>query len=128
MASSYTANTGIERPGSGEQSGTWGTTTNNNFDIIDRASMGVGEISISGDKTLTTTDGVLSEGGYRAFIFTGTLSSAATITIAPNDQEKVLLIKNSTTGGYGLTIRQGDGTAGGSAGDGEVSILSLIHI
>ena len=129
MASEYTANTGIEKPGSGEQSGTWGTTTNNNFDIIDKASMGVAEISISGNTTLTTTDGTISQanasgsnGGFRAFIFTGSLSSAATITISPSDQEKVLLIKNSTSGGYSLTIRQGDGAAGGSAGDGEVSV------
>jgi hypothetical protein len=35
MASTYTANTGIEKIGSGEQAGTWGTTTNRNFDIID---------------------------------------------------------------------------------------------
>ena len=35
MASTYTANLGIEKPGSGEQAGTWGTTTNSNFDIID---------------------------------------------------------------------------------------------
>ena len=129
MASTYTANIGVEKPGSGEQSGTWGTTTNNNFDIIDKASMGVAEISISGNTTLTTTDGTISQatasgsnGGFRAFIFTGTLGSAATITISPSDQEKVLLIKNSTSGGYALTIRQGNGTAGGSAGDGEVSI------
>ena len=33
MASTYTTNTGIEKPGSGEQSGTWGDTTNTNFDI-----------------------------------------------------------------------------------------------
>ena len=37
MASTYTAQNGIEKPGTGEQSGTWGTTTNLNFDIIDRA-------------------------------------------------------------------------------------------
>jgi len=37
MASTYTSNTGIEKIGSGEQAGTWGNTTNNNLDIIDRA-------------------------------------------------------------------------------------------
>ena len=36
MASTYTSNTGIEKIGSGEQAGTWGTTTNANFDIVDR--------------------------------------------------------------------------------------------
>ena len=36
MASTYTANSGIEKIGAGEQAGAWGTTTNNNFDIIDK--------------------------------------------------------------------------------------------
>ena len=41
MASTYTANSGIEKIGAGEQAGAWGTTTNNNFDIIDKAINGV---------------------------------------------------------------------------------------
>ena len=63
MASSYTSNTGIEKPATGEQAGTWGTTTNTNFDIIDRALNGVGAITLSGTThTLTTSDGSLSDG------------------------------------------------------------------
>ena len=42
MASTYTANNGIEKIGSGEQAGTWGNTTNLNLDIIDRILNGVG--------------------------------------------------------------------------------------
>ena len=57
MASTYTVNTGLEKIGSGEQSGVWGTTTNTNFDIVDRAINGVGSISLSGTtNTLTTTE------------------------------------------------------------------------
>ena len=62
MASTYTGNTGIEKIGSGEQAGTWGTTTNTNFDIIDRALNGVVTLTISGNTTLTTNDGSLSNG------------------------------------------------------------------
>ena len=36
MASSYTTSFGIEKIGSGEQSGAWGDTTNHNLDILDR--------------------------------------------------------------------------------------------
>ena len=61
MASTYTANSGIEKPGSGEQSGTWGTTTNTNFDIIDRVLNGVGSIAITGSRMLSTSDGSLSD-------------------------------------------------------------------
>ena len=48
MASTYTANSGIEKIGAGEQAGTWGNTTNNNLDILDRAINGVGSITLSG--------------------------------------------------------------------------------
>ena len=36
MVSSYTTSFGIEKIGSGEQSGAWGTTTNHNLDLLDR--------------------------------------------------------------------------------------------
>ena len=72
MPSSYTLNLGIEKIGSGEQAGTWGTTTNLNFDIIDRAVNGVQAISLSGTTTtLTTTNGVLSEGGAKVLVLGG---------------------------------------------------------
>ena len=48
MASTYTINSGVEKITNGEQAGTWGTTTNNNLDIIDRAINGVGAIALSG--------------------------------------------------------------------------------
>jgi hypothetical protein len=57
MPSSYTQ-TGIELIATGEQSGTWGTTTNTNLQIVDRLTNGVGAISLSGTThTLTTSDG-----------------------------------------------------------------------
>ena len=58
MASEYTTNNRIEKIGTGEQAGTWGSTTNTNFDIIDKAINGVGSISLSGTSDdLTTSDG-----------------------------------------------------------------------
>ena len=47
MASSYTTNLGIEKPATGEQSGTWGATTNTNFDILDQAIDGIISITLS---------------------------------------------------------------------------------
>ncbi len=108
MASSYTANLGIEKPGSGEQAGTWGTTTNNNFDIIDRAINGVLSLSLTGTTTtLTTTDGSLSDGGHKVLLLAGSPSGTNTITISPNDQDKVYLVKNSS--GQTATFTQGSG-------------------
>ena len=108
MASTYTANLGIEKPGSGEQSGTWGTTTNTNFDIIDRAINGVLSLSLTGTTTtLTTSDGALSDGGYKVLVLGGSPSGANTITISPNDQDKVYLVKNSS--GQSAVFTQGSG-------------------
>ena len=108
MASSYTANIGIEKPASGEQAGTWGTTTNSNFDIIDRAINGVLSLSLTGTTTtLTTTDGALSDGGHKVLLLAGSPSGTNTITISPNDQDKVYLVKNSS--GQTATFTQGSG-------------------
>jgi hypothetical protein len=115
MASSYTANIGIEKPGSGEQAGTWGATTNSNFDIIDRAINGVLSLSLSGTTTtLTTTDGTLSDGGHKVLVLAGSPSGTNTITISPNDQDKVYLVKNGS--GQTATFTQGSGS--------DVSILN----
>ena len=108
MASTYTANIGIEKPGSGEQSGTWGTTTNTNFDIIDRAINGVLSLSLTGTTTtLTTSDGALSDGGNKVLVLGGSPSGTNTITISPNDQDKVYLVKNSS--GQSAIFTQGSG-------------------
>lgn len=108
MASTYTANSGIEKIGAGEQAGTWGTTTNNNLDILDRAINGVGAITLTGTThTLTTSDGTLSDGGYKVIILNGSPSGTNTITISPNDQDKVYIIQNETS--QTATFTQGSG-------------------
>ena len=114
MASTFTTNTGIEKPGVGEQSGTWGTTTNENFDIIDRALNGVTGIALttnSDESTLhTDTDnGALTDGMFKVLQYTGTLDSAHTVTITPNTAAKVYLVFNNTSGSQNLIFSQGTG-------------------
>ena len=96
MASTYTSNTGIEKIGSGEQSGTWGNTTNNNFDIIDRTLNGVVTLTITGNTSLTTVDGQLSDGHYKVIVLSGSPSGQFNLHITPNDQQKWFFIKNTT--------------------------------
>ena len=63
MASTFTASSGLEKPGSGEQAGSWGETVNNNFDIIDRVSSGFLSLTLSStSSTITATDGTPSDG------------------------------------------------------------------
>jgi hypothetical protein len=108
MASTYTVNTGIELIANGEQSGTWGTTTNANLEIIDRLTNGVGAITLSGTThTLTTTDGTLSEGQFKVLVFGGSPSGTNTVTISPNDQDKQYFVLNSS--GQSIILTQGSG-------------------
>ena len=108
MASTYTSNIGVEKIGAGEQAGTWGNTTNNNLDIIDRAINGVGAITLSGTShTLTTSDGTLSEGGNKVLVLGGSPSGTNTITISPNDQDKMYFVHNNS--GQTATFTQGSG-------------------
>lgn len=121
MASTYTSNNGIEKIGTGEQSGSWGDTTNTNFDIIDRALNGVSQVTLSGTThTLTTTDGALSSGGYRVLILGGTPSGTNTITISPNDQGKFYVVYNNS--GQTATFTQGSG-GNASVADGKYKII-----
>jgi hypothetical protein len=108
MASTYTVNSGIELIATGEQSGTWGDTTNLNLQIIDRLVFGVGDITLSGTThTLTTTDGALSDGQYRVLVFGGSPSGTNTVTVSPNDQEKLFFVRNNS--GQSVVITQGSG-------------------
>jgi len=108
MASTYTSNIGVEKIGAGEQAGTWGNTTNNNLDIIDRAINGVGAITLSGTThDLTTSDGTLSDGGFKVLVLGGSPSGTNTITISPNDQDKVYIVQNGTS--QTATFTQGSG-------------------
>ena len=109
MASTYTSNSGIEKPGTGEQSGTWGSTTNLNFDIIDRIVSGVGSITLTGTThTLTTSDGTLSDGMFKVLVLGGSPSGTNTITISPNDAEKLYFVKNDS--GQSVIFTQGSGS------------------
>lgn len=108
MASTYTTNGGIELIANGEQSGTWGTTTNLNLQIIDRLTNGVGTISLSGTThTLTTSDGALSDGQYAVLVFGGSPSGTNTVTISPNDAQHVYIVRNTTA--QSVVLTQGSG-------------------
>jgi len=108
MPSTYTTNGGIEKIATGEQSGSWGTTTNLNFDIIDRITNGVGSISLSGTSSnLQTADGSLSDGQYKALVLGGSPSGTHTITVLPNDAQKIYFIQNNTS--QSVIFDQGSG-------------------
>jgi hypothetical protein len=108
MPSTYTTNGGIELIATGEQSGTWGDTTNDNLQIIDRLTNGVGAIALSGTThTLTTSDGALSDGQYKVLVFGGSPSGTNTVTITPNTGQHLYFVKNGS--GQSVVLTQGSG-------------------
>ena len=104
----YTTNSGIKKIATGDESGTWGTSTNTNFDIIDRVAAGVGDITLSGTThTLTTSDGSASDGQYHVLLLGGSPSGTNTITVAPNDAKRMYFVKNNS--GQSAIFSQGSG-------------------
>jgi hypothetical protein len=115
MASTYSTSLGLELIGQGEQSGTWGITTNNNFGtLVEQAITGVQTITM-GDATytLTTYQGAADESRNAVLVLGGTVTTPQNL-IAPA-VEKVYLIKNitgstitiKTTGGVGAALSNG---------------------
>ena len=117
----YTTNGGIKKIATGDESGTWGTSTNTNFDIIDRLAVGVGSISLSGTThTLTTSEGAASDGQYHVLVLGGSPSGTNTITVSPNDAARLYVVKNNS--GQTATFTQGSG-ANVSVSNGKSAII-----
>ena len=109
MPSTYADNSGIELIRNGEKSGTWGTITNTNLNIIDRLTNGVGTISLAGTThTLSTNDGSLSPGQYKVLVLAGSPSGTNTITIDPNTGQHVYFVYNNS--GQSAVFSQGSGS------------------
>ena len=111
MASVYTNDLRLEEIGSGEQSGTWGDTTNTNLELIAEAfAFGTEAITTNADTHATTiADGATDPGRAMFLKYTGTLDSACTITIGPNTVSKLWFIENGTSGSQNIIIKQGSG-------------------
>ena len=104
MASTYSPSLKLELIGSGDQSGTWGTTTNNNLGtLLEQAITGVQDITmINADYVLTNYNGTSDEARNAVLVVGGT-NSAIRQVIAPL-VEKPYVITNNTSGGYAITI------------------------
>jgi len=103
MASSYT-DLGTELMTTGENAGTWGSTTNTNIQILEEAVRGYVAVSANSDQTLSLTDGSTGDSIRNMVIaLTGTLSANRTITVPAI--EKMWVIDNQTAGAYTLTIK-----------------------
>ena len=136
MSSTYSTNLRTELIGSGDQAGTWGTTTNTSLgSILEQAIAGVsGGPYVSGtypavnfptdaDLTLTANNGAVDQSRSAVLVVTSTGSLTATRNvIAPASASKVYIIKNSTTGGQSIQIKYSTGT-GVTIGNGATAFV-----
>jgi len=116
MASTYTSSLQIQQIGNGEQSGTWGTTTNTNMALVDQAVAGAVTITMSNaNHTLTQVNGTTDEARNMILEVVGSNSGVYQIIVpygtgGAGTGSKMYLVANNTTGGYAITI----GYSGGS--------------
>lgn len=106
MASTYSTNLRLELIGTGEQQGTWGTTTNTNLGtLLEEAIGGYVSVTVSdvGDTTLTTANGAVDQARNMTLNLTGTISAARNVIVPAI--EKIYVIKNATSGGFAVTVK-----------------------
>jgi hypothetical protein len=111
MASTYSTNLAIELIGTGDQAGTWGTTTNNNLGtLIEQAISGyvTQAITDGADTVITMPNGATGVARNMCIEMTGALTAARNL-IVPN-KKKLYFIYNNTTGGYAVTVKTVAGT------------------
>ena len=108
----YVNNLRLTEITTGDESGTWGTTTNSNWDFAtDAFGYGVKNMSSDADVTFTMADGSVDtlRSMYLKITSTGSLTATRTITIAPTSVSKVWIIENATSGSQSIIIKQGSG-------------------
>jgi len=114
MASTYSQNLKVELVATGEQAGTWGTTTNTNLGTaLEQAIVGYGTPVFGSDANLTIslTDSNATQTA-RNFVLNVTSSVNLTATrdlIVPTIQ-KPYIIRNNTTGGQSIVVKTSAGT------------------
>jgi len=112
MASSYINDLRLNEMATGDASGTWGTVTNTNLELIGE-SLGFGTEAIqtnANTHTSTIADGATDPARAMYIKYTGTLDSACTITIGPNTINRMHFIENATSGAQNIIIFQGTGS------------------
>ena len=111
MASTYVNDLRLNEMATGDASGTWGTVTNTNLELIGEAlGYGTEGITTNADThTTTVADGATDPGRAMYIEYTGTLDSACTVTIAPNTLNRMHFIENGTSGSQNIIIKQGSG-------------------
>jgi len=126
MASTYSTNLALELIGTGDQSGTWGTTTNTNLGtLLEQSISGYVTQAITdgsgANTTITIPNGTTGVARNMFIEMTGALTFSTTNLIVPANK-KLYFIYNNTTGGFAVTVKV-SGLTGVSVPNGRKVIL-----
>jgi len=113
MASSTSSDLKLELITTGEKSGTWGTITNTNLQILEQAASGYIAVDVAAsDVALALSNHAVSNGKNLYFKLTGTLAANRTVTM-PDSAERVFIVEDATArsaSNYTLTVKTVSGT------------------
>lgn len=106
MASSYTTNKTLEKPGNGDYVDTWNVPVNSDMDVIDQAFGGVTSINV----TAAAGTIALTASQYRSLIiaFSGTLTANVNYQV-PAGVGGQWVVSNNSTGAFTITISSAGG-------------------
>ena len=108
----YVNNLRLKEITTGDEDGTWGTSTNTNLELItDGFSYGTKEMAADANETFTMPDATADDTRSFYLKITSAVSLTATreVTLGPNTVSKVWMIENATSGSQIITIKQGSG-------------------
>jgi hypothetical protein len=108
----YVNNLRLKEITTGDEDGTWGTSTNTNLELVtDGFSYGTKAMAADANETFTMPDATAdaTRGFYLKITSGVSLTGTRVVTLGPDTVSKVWLIENSTTGSQIITIKQGSG-------------------
>ena len=107
MAESYSTSLKITLIGDGDLSGSWGDTTNTNWNLMEQAVTGVDTLSSMGDAnyTLSNLNGTSDEARNQVIVVPSTTTLSTTRYIYAPYVQKTYIIVNNSSGGQGVYIQ-----------------------
>src|SRR5210317_843689 len=123
----YVNNLRLKEITTGDEDGTWGTSTNVNLELItDGFSYGTKQLAADANETFTMPDGSSDDTRSLYLKFTSAVDLTATreVTLGPNTVSKTWIIENATSGSQIITIKQGSGATVNVANGSKVMVVT----
>jgi hypothetical protein len=123
----YLNNLRLKEIATGDESGTWGTSTNTNLELVtDGFSYGTKDMAADANETFTMPDATAdaTRGFYLKITSAVSLTATREVTLGPDTVSKVWLIENATTGSQIITIKQGSGATVNVASGSKVMVVT----